>query len=183
MTIELKVYDNGDHTCVVWLPSDEKPIPDCLGFTVHRTLKPNGGGAAREDYLHGFVGFSDAEKLDPTAPWKFPIQRYLWSDYGVSPGDVVQYSVVPVCGPDKDHIALKPELGSAQTPPMTIAGQASAHVSAYFNKGIVSARDPLRGHDALVKTGGDMRRRLGRRQRALGHAPQRHRASLSAPAL
>ena len=140
MTIELKVYDNGDHTCLVWLPSDEKAIPDCRGFTIHRTLKPNGGGPARDSYLHGFVGFSDADKLDPTAPWKFPLQRYMWWDYLVDPGDVVQYSVVPVVGPDQGRLSLSLADASAQTPPMTITGQASAHVCAYFNKGIVSAQ-------------------------------------------
>ena len=140
MTIELKVYDNGDHTCLVWLPSDEKAIPDCRGFTIHRTLKPNGGGPARDSYLHGFVGFSDADKLDPTAPWKFPLQRYMWWDYLVDPGDMVQYSVVPVVGPDQGRLSLSLADASAQTPPMTITGQASAHVCAYFNKGIVSAQ-------------------------------------------
>ena len=140
MTIELKVYNNGDHTCLVWLPSDEKAIPDCRGFTIHRTLKPNGGGQARDSYLHGFVGFSDADKLDPTAPWKFPLQRYMWWDYLVDPGDVVQYSVVPVVGPDQGRLSLSLSDASAQTPPMTITGQASAHVCAYFNRGIVSAQ-------------------------------------------
>jgi phosphatidylserine/phosphatidylglycerophosphate/cardiolipin synthase-like enzyme len=140
MTIELKVYDNGDHTCLVWLPTSAQAIPNCLGFTVHRTLKPAAGGAAQDTYLHGFVGFSDDDQLDPAAPWKHPLQRYMWWDYLVDPGDVVQYSIVPVTGPDKDHLALSPADGSAQTPPMTITGQASAHVSAYFNKGIVSAQ-------------------------------------------
>ena len=44
------------------------------------------------------------------------------------------------CGKDKDHLSLSAADASAQTPPMTITGQASAHVSAYFNKGIVSAQ-------------------------------------------
>jgi phosphatidylserine/phosphatidylglycerophosphate/cardiolipin synthase-like enzyme len=140
MTIELKVYDNGDHTCLVWLPTSAQAIPNCLGFTIHRTLKPAAGGALQDSYLHGFVGFSDDDKLDPNATWKHPLQRYMWWDYLVDPGDVVQYSIVPVTGPDKDHLALSPADGSAQTPPMTITGQASAHVSAYFNKGIVSAQ-------------------------------------------
>jgi phosphatidylserine/phosphatidylglycerophosphate/cardiolipin synthase-like enzyme len=140
MTIELKVYDNGDHTCLVWLPTSAQAIPNCLGFTIHRTLKPAAGGAPQDSYLHGFVGFSDDDKLDPNATWKHPLQRYMWWDYLVDPGDVVQYSIVPVTGPDKDHLALSPADGSAQTPPMTITGQASAHISAYFNKGIVSAQ-------------------------------------------
>ena len=50
MSIELKVYDNGDHTCLVWLPTDLKPIPHCRGFAIRRIH--NG----QEDYLHGFVG-------------------------------------------------------------------------------------------------------------------------------
>jgi hypothetical protein len=62
MSLDLKVYDNGDHTCLVWLPSDEKPIPDCRGFTIERTSK----GQANPTYIHGAVGFSDTEKLDPT---------------------------------------------------------------------------------------------------------------------
>lgn len=29
MALNLKVYDNGDHTCLVWLPTDDKPIRNC----------------------------------------------------------------------------------------------------------------------------------------------------------
>ena len=55
MSIELKVYDSGDHTCLVWLPTDGKPIENCRGFAVRRIL--NG----KEGYLHGFIGFSDTK--------------------------------------------------------------------------------------------------------------------------
>jgi phosphatidylserine/phosphatidylglycerophosphate/cardiolipin synthase-like enzyme len=170
MTIELKVYDNGDHTALVWLPTNAQAIPNCRGFTIHRTLKPAAGGAPQDTYLHGFVGFSDDDKLDPNAPWKHPLQRYMWWDYLVDPGDVVQYSVVPVVGSDKDHLTLSPADGSAQTPPMTITGQASAHISAYFNKGIVSAQWVSRalasiGKDAkldalIAQTGNSLRNAL-----------------------
>ncbi len=151
MSIDLKVYDNGDHTCLVWLPADRKPIPDCRGFTIHRSLKPDASKPAVESYLHGFVGFSDGDKLDPNAPWKFPLQRYLWWDYLVAPGNVVQYSIIPVCGSDKDHLELSNADASATTPPMAITGQASAHVSAFFNKGIVSAQWVSRALAALGK--------------------------------
>jgi hypothetical protein len=89
MSIDLKVYDNGDHTCLVWLPTDGKSIANCLGFTIHRWLKPDATEPAQESYLHGFVGFSDADQFDPNAPWKFPLQRYMWWDYLVQPGNVV----------------------------------------------------------------------------------------------
>lgn len=144
MSIDLKVYDNGDHTTLVWLPSDGKPIAGCRGFAIRRLA--NG----KESYLHNFVGFSDADILNPAAPWKFPLQRYLWEDYGVAIGDVVQYSVVPVTGPDKDHLELSTADASTLTAPMTITGQVSPNVAAYFNKGIVAAQWVSR---ALAKLG------------------------------
>ena len=61
-------------------------------------------------------------------------------DYFVKPGDKVQYSVVPVVGPDKDHLSLDTKNASPMTPEITITGQSTAHVSAYFNKGIVAAQ-------------------------------------------
>ncbi len=145
MSISVKAYDNGDHTCLVWLPDDQKAIAGYRGFTVRRLL--NG----KEEFLHGFVGFSDADKLDPAATWKFPLQRYMWSDYGVKPGDQVQYSVVPVRGPDKNHLQLATAAASALTPPMTITGQATPHVSAFFNKGIVAAQWVTRALAAIGK--------------------------------
>ena len=74
MSLELKVYDNGDHTCLVWLPTDGQPIAGCRGFAIARTSE------GQVTYLHGFVGFSDSDKLDPANPCSFPIQRYLWWD-------------------------------------------------------------------------------------------------------
>jgi phosphatidylserine/phosphatidylglycerophosphate/cardiolipin synthase-like enzyme len=134
MSIELKVYDNGDHTCLVWLPTDGKPIANCRGFTIRRIL--NG----KEEYLHGFVGFSDTDKLDPANPWKFPVQRFLWWDYLVTPGDKVQYSIVPVIGLNKDNLSLDIQSASPLTAEFVVTGQATPHMAAYFNKGIVAAQ-------------------------------------------
>jgi len=147
MSIEVKVYDNGDHTCLVWLPSDHQPIKNCRGFSIKKIRN----GKAPE-YLHGFVGFSDQDKLDPKNTWKFPVQRYLWWDYLVDLGDVVQYSVVPVVGPDKDHLSLDEDLASPLTEKMTIAGQSTPHISSYFNKGIVAAQWVSRAMAAEPKT-------------------------------
>jgi phosphatidylserine/phosphatidylglycerophosphate/cardiolipin synthase-like enzyme len=151
MSIDLKVYDNGDHTCLVWLPSDVKAIPDCLGFNIRRLLKTDASKPAVESYLQGFTGFVDHQVTDPKAPWKKPLQRFMWWDYLVDPGNVVQYSIVPVCGPDKDHLSLNAAAASALTPEMTITGQSSAHISSYFNKGIVSAQWVARALAALGK--------------------------------
>jgi phosphatidylserine/phosphatidylglycerophosphate/cardiolipin synthase-like enzyme len=134
MSLELKVYDNGDHTCLVWLPTDGQPIPGCRGFTIARTSK------GQVTYLHGAVGFSDTDKLDPANPTSFPVQRYLWWDYMVKPGDTVQYQVIPVVGPSQSKLSLDTKNASPVTPPMTITGQCTPHLSAYFNKGIVAAQ-------------------------------------------
>ena len=89
--------------------------------------------------MHGFVGFSDSDKIDPKNPWKFPVQRFMWWDYSVQPGDIVQYSVVPVVGPSKDKLSLDTGNASPLTPAMTITGQSTPHISSFFNKGIVAA--------------------------------------------
>ena len=145
MSLELKVYDNGDHTCLIWLPTDGKPIANCRGFTIKRIL--NNG---TPNYLHGFVGFSDADKLDPANPWKFPVQRFMWWDYGVRPGDTVAYSVVPVIG-TSSHLTLDNAGASATTPQMKVTGQSTPHMAAYFNKGIVAAQWVSRALDASPK--------------------------------
>ena len=134
MSIELKVYDNGDHTCLVWMPSNAQPIPGCRGFAIRKLQ--NG----KEFYLHGVVGFSDADTLDPKNPWKFPLQRYMWWDYFVTLGDSVQYSIVPVVGPNKDSLTLDQANASALTAAMVISGECTPNISAYFNKGIVAAQ-------------------------------------------
>jgi phosphatidylserine/phosphatidylglycerophosphate/cardiolipin synthase-like enzyme len=143
MSIELKVYDNGDHTCLVWLPQDGQPIPGCRGFSIRRFVNK------KEDYLHGFVGFRDSDKFDPAAPWKFPVQRFLWWDYAVKPGDAVQYSVVPVIGSDKENLILDTKNSSPTSPELKIAGQRTSHLSAYFNKGIIAAQWVSRALDVL----------------------------------
>ena len=51
MSINVKVYDNGDHTFIVWLPADGKAIPACRGFAIRRLL--NG----KESYLHDSSDF------------------------------------------------------------------------------------------------------------------------------
>ena len=143
MSINVKVYDNGDHTCLVWLPADGKPIPGCRGFTIRRIVQ-----GSPDVYLHGFVGFSDNDTLDLNAPWKHPVQRFMWWDYGVKPGQVVQYSVVPVTG-TKDNLQRDDAAASPVTAPITISSQVSANVGAFFNKGIVSAQWVSRALAAL----------------------------------
>lgn len=63
---------------------------------------------------------------------------------------MVQYSVVPMLGPDKIHLRLSPQAASALSARMKVSGQTTPSVSAYFNKGIVAAQWVSR---ALAKVG------------------------------
>jgi hypothetical protein len=60
--IDLKVYDNGDHTCLVWLTSDEKPIQDCRGFTIHKTLTASAGARAVFEPIES-LGIHESRKV------------------------------------------------------------------------------------------------------------------------
>lgn len=132
--VAVKVYDNGDHTALVWLPPQDSAIPNCRGYVIRK--RRNGNDAV----LHGSVSFEEGATYDPAKPWLFPLQRFMWWDYYVAPGDVVQYSVVPVVGPDKNHLSLADNLASPYTPMMTVDSQTTPHLTAFFNKGIVAAQ-------------------------------------------
>jgi phosphatidylserine/phosphatidylglycerophosphate/cardiolipin synthase-like enzyme len=152
MSIDLKVYDNGDHTCLVWLPTDAKPIPECRGFAIERTR------AGKTDYLHGFVGFDD--KDTPDQAWKFPVQRYMWWDYDIQPGDSVQYRILPVTGSDQHNLTLEEDLASPLTPILSITGQCTGHLSSYFNRGIVAAQWVTRAMSTAPK-GSNIKKIIG----------------------
>ena len=74
----------------------------------------------------------------------------MWWDYGVKPGDKVQYSVVPVVG-DQNNLQLAKDKASALSEALTITGQMSPNISAYFNKGIVAAQWVSRALAAVGK--------------------------------
>ncbi len=140
----VRVYDNGDHTAIAWLPTDGQTIPGCRGFAIKR----NHNGA--EDFLHSFVGFHDNDLFPKDATWQWPLQRYMWWDYFVKPGDTVSYQVIPVLG-SASNLQLHTDLASDWTANMTVTGQCTSHMSAYFNKGIVASQWVSRELDAEAK--------------------------------
>jgi hypothetical protein len=134
MAINVHVYDNGDHTAIIWLPDNNQPIPGCLGFAVHRKC------GDQTDYLHSFVGFKDGDPPPPAgSEWQWPLQRYIWWDYGVKSGDTVSYQVIPVIG-EPGNLKLDTPHQSTWTDPLQVTGQCTNSISAYFNKGIVAAQ-------------------------------------------
>ena len=139
MTLRVAAYENGDHTCLIWFPADMTSIAECRGFAIMRN-RTKGDGTKDAGYIRNFVGFADGDAPPAKGEeWKWPIQRFLWWDYGVTPGDTVSYQIVPVTGP-ASNLQLQSGQASGFTAPLTLTGQASQHISAYFNRGIIAAQ-------------------------------------------
>jgi len=154
MSLRIAAYENGDHACVLWFPSDLKPIADCRGFAIWKQTT-RGGGAPSTCLLNNYVDFGgyNAHPLPPGEEWKRPFQRYLWWDYSVEVNDEVIYQVIPVVGPDKDHLAPDPAQASPKSKPVRVTGQVMAHIGAYFNKGIIAAQWVARELAAEAQSG------------------------------
>ena len=89
-----------------------------------------------------WVGFANEPAappgtLKPTTEW--PIQKYLWSDFMVGPGDQVAYQVVPVVG-QASALRRHTGLATAWTAPITIGAETAHRASCYFNRGIVASQ-------------------------------------------
>lgn len=134
MKIKLRVCKNGDDSFLVWQINQR--IDRCRGFAVYR--RRNG----KEELLPSYAGFEDESwergELRPSTEW--PIQKLMWTDYTVRSGDKVSYRVVPVVGPDKDHLRPAENLASNWSPPGQLDPWVSKQFACYFNRGIVATQ-------------------------------------------
>jgi phosphatidylserine/phosphatidylglycerophosphate/cardiolipin synthase-like enzyme len=141
MSLNLVVYENGDHAFLMWFPVDGKPIANCLGFAIEKTVVDSNGQTTC--FLPNYVDFGGYNPVLPSAgkEWQRPFQRFLWWDYHVQVGQKVTYRVMPVLG-DSHGENLHVDKASASAPSATIeiSGQYTKSVSAYFNKGIIAAQ-------------------------------------------
>ena len=152
MNISLIVHPGVDSALIAWR-SDF--IDQCRGFALRRKIKRAAGSPQspntvsdvdtdgfHEEIVASWVGFADGPAVEegtrkPTTEW--PIQKYLWSDFAVNPGDVVAYKVSAMIGPETalqesaDHV-------SDWSDAMQIGAETSGHVSCYFNRGIVASQ-------------------------------------------
>ncbi|CQD22317.1 hypothetical protein BN000_05567 [Mycobacterium europaeum] len=132
--MKVRVYHNGDDVYIAWKPPG--PIADCRGFALRR--RRNG----TDEVVKTWVGFAhqdhtEGERRDSTI---WPIQRFQWTDYMANPGDTLAYQVVPMAGPDKDHLSPDEAMASEWTESVTLNHEVSPHIDAYFNRGIVAAQ-------------------------------------------
>ncbi|MFG1229237.1 phospholipase D-like domain-containing protein [Xanthobacter wiegelii] len=152
MAIELIVHPGVDSAFLAW----RAPFIDaCRGFALRRKVKraagsapsPNATGSVDangfvEEIVASWVGFADGPDVEegtrrPTTEW--PIQKYLWSDFAVSPGDEVAYRVVPMIGPEAAMQEAVDE-ASAWSAPVVIGAETEGRASCYFNRGIVASQ-------------------------------------------
>jgi phosphatidylserine/phosphatidylglycerophosphate/cardiolipin synthase-like enzyme len=132
MSITLRVYNNGDHSCIVWKPSAK--IAGCLGFALKR--KRNG----TEEVLNNYVGFDPATPGASQPSTKWPFQRFLWWDYLLNDDDEVSYRVVPMLG-SKDKLKEAPDDQCSDWTEMeNVTEQRTPHISAFFNRGVVASQ-------------------------------------------
>lgn len=132
--MKVKVYHNGDDVFIGWKPKGF--IPDCRGFALLR--RRNG----IEEPVNTWVGFETDkyQEGEHRASSNWPIQKYQWTDYLANPGDKLQYRVLPMVGPDKDHLQPNAANASEWTEEITLTHEVAPHIEAYFNRGIVAAQ-------------------------------------------
>jgi phosphatidylserine/phosphatidylglycerophosphate/cardiolipin synthase-like enzyme len=132
--MQVKVYHNGDDVFIAWKPDGF--IDDCRGFALLR--RRNGV----EETVSTWVGFEkqEHEEGERRASTNWPIQKYQWTDYMASPGDTLQYRVVPMVGPDQDNLRADTLQASAWTKQVTLASESDRNIEVHFNRGIVAAQ-------------------------------------------
>jgi PLD-like domain len=152
MGIVARAYANADDVVLVW-QCDR--IEDCLGFAVQR----KDGSGSPPAYLPTSMPFApdpSAPPPDPAAPQVhsqpsdvWPIQRYIWADYGAQPLRGVQYRVVPVLGePGSSH--PDPDQASPWTDPVTCGTGTTAGFEMWFTRGIVASPSVERAVQAII---------------------------------
>lgn len=152
MALELIVRPGVDSAFIAWRAPF---IPECRGFALMRRIKrapgsaqsPNARGEPdAQGFVHevvaSWVGFANEPPeppgtRKPTTEW--PIQKYLWSDFMVGPGDQVAYQAVPVVG-QAGALRQKQDMASAWSAPVTIGAETEDRASCYFNRGIVASQ-------------------------------------------
>jgi phosphatidylserine/phosphatidylglycerophosphate/cardiolipin synthase-like enzyme len=132
--MQVKVYHNGDDVFIAW--QADGFIDECRGFALLR--RRNGV----EETVSTWVGFEkqEHEPGERRASTNWPIQKYQWTDYMASPGDTLQYRVVPMVGPDQDNLRADTARASAWTKQVTLASESDPHIEVHFNRGIVAAQ-------------------------------------------
>jgi hypothetical protein len=140
MAIEVRSYCNSDEAAIVWRSSSR--IPGCRGFALRRQAI-TAAGKSVSDTLDTYVGFAGGPKVasgthESSTIW--PIQRFLWRDYGVAGLSSVRYQVVPMLGA-AGALTPAPDSQCSDWSQWSIVGTGhTLGFEAYFNRGVVAAQ-------------------------------------------
>ena len=140
MAIEVRSYCNSDEAAIVWRASDR--IPGCRGFALQRQAI-SAAGKSVQTTLDTYVAFAGGPKVaggthKPSTVW--PIQRFLWRDYGVAGLTSVRYRVVPMLG-FAGALTKAPDDQCSDWSQWSIVGTGhTPGFEAYFNRGVVAAQ-------------------------------------------
>ncbi|NGM32586.1 hypothetical protein G4G93_01310 [Methylobacterium sp. DB0501] len=151
MSIEIVVRPSVDSVLIAW---NVDFIAGCRGFALTRRVKrgaasppsptataPDAEGFAIE-VVSSWVGFAGGPSVDsgtrkPTTEW--PIQKYLWSDFMVDPGDQVAYRVTPMLGA-AGALTEDTANASAWSEVVEVGAETAGRISCSFNRGIVASQ-------------------------------------------
>jgi hypothetical protein len=124
---------NNDVVFLAW--SYEQKIEECLGFAVAR-IEADG----TRTVLPAWVGFDGEENPEwqPKDTEVWPVQKFAWRDLTATGGQTCSYEIVPRVGEPGELASL--DARRLRTNEVTLTPTCSAHVSAYFNRGILSTQ-------------------------------------------
>ena len=150
MPVDLVVRAGVDSAFLAW----QAPfIESCRGFALTRRVKRAAGSAPSPEttgsengfaveLVSSWVGFANGPQVapgtrKPTTQW--PIQKYVWSDFMVGPGDQVAYRVAPMVG-SADALTEDDANASAWSEVVEIGAETAGRISCFFNRGIVASQ-------------------------------------------
>jgi len=160
----VRVLTNCDEATIAW--QAEQPIEGCRGFAVERETR----GESQSSFLPTWVGFKGERhkpgESRPSTEW--PVQRYIWSDYGVRAGQVVRYRVIPMIRPAGSLEKAKETEWSRWTQWVKVGTGQTEGFEAYFNRGIVPAQWLARQHPSRASLQRDINRKASKNRLFLG---------------
>jgi hypothetical protein len=138
----IKAYCNCDDAYVVWRYPER--IKDCRGFALWRDVTND--GKAELEPVSTWVGWAkddppESGHHESSETW--PIQRYMWSDFLVRPGQTVRYQVVPMIGVAADLHSDR-EQATPWSEMVSIDGTADEGLAAWFNRGVLATQALVR---------------------------------------
>jgi hypothetical protein len=139
---KIRAFSNCDTATIVW--QTDAPIKNCVGFALERQVD----GATEPGLIESLVGFKGEAHAEgdkkPTTFW--PIQRFIWSDFGALPQQKLRYRVTPMLGPvdpanrKAGDLEKAMPLASAWSNTVEIGTGKTPGFEAYFNRGIVPSQ-------------------------------------------